>query len=177
MGRRSLHQAMGTEVQVLTAEYLRKIAAARHSTAEKLGATPTGFLADASEKVAAPGALAANSDHAMLSISFPGVGRAFHEVKITPKQAKFLAIPVHAIAYGKRARFLWDSLKLFIPKGSRFICMRMRDGKTLLRLYVLVRSVTQPQDRTLLPSQEEWVEAAGLGARNWFHNQLEGVTA
>jgi hypothetical protein len=164
LGRRQLHQAMGEEVQVLTADYLRRLAGSKHDTAEALGATPTGFLGTAAEKVASPGALTADSSAATLTIDHPGMTRAFGPVTISPRNAKSLAIPVHAIAYGQRARFLWTQLSLFIPKGCNFIAMKGPDGKSIIPLYILVRSLTQKQDRTLLPSDEEFEEAAKMGA-------------
>ncbi|MGA3169462.1 MAG: hypothetical protein ABSE62_00460 [Chthoniobacteraceae bacterium] len=167
LARRNLHQAMGEEVQVLTADYLRRLAGSRHDTAEALGAAPTGFLGTAAEKVASPGALEADSNAATLIIDHPGMRRAFGPVTISPRNAKSLAIPIHAIAYGQRARFLWNQLSLFIPKGCNFIAMKGPDGKSILPLYILVRSVTQKQDRTLLPSDEEFEGAAIKGAENF----------
>ena len=175
LGRRQLHEQMGMEAQVLTIVHLQRLADTRHDTAEKLGAAPTGFLAEASEKVA----LAANNEDATLTIDHPGIGRAFHAVTISPKNAKSLAIPIHAIAYGHRARFLWTQISLFIPKGCNFIAMKGPDGKSIIPLYILVRSVTQKQDRTLLPSDEEYESAAKLGADNYIRSVLEkrGATA
>lgn len=40
-------------------------------------------------------------------------------------------------------------------------------------MYLLVRSVTQPQDRTLLPSDEEWADAAAKAAEEWFKAEKE----
>jgi hypothetical protein len=168
IGRRNLHQNMGEEVQVLTAEYLRRLAGDRHDTAQALGATPTGHLAEAAEKVASSGALTADSSEATLTIDHPGMRRAFGPVTISPRNAKSLAIPIHAIAYGHRARYLWTQLSLFIPKGCNFIAMKGPDGKSILPLYILVRSVTQKQDRTLLPSDEEFEGAAIKGAENFY---------
>jgi hypothetical protein len=167
-GRRNLHQAMGEEVQVLTAGYLRRLAEDRHDTAKALGAQPTGFLGTAAEKVAGSDALTADSDAATLTIDHPGMRRAFGPVTISPTSAKSLAIPIHAIAYGKRAAFLWNQLSLFIPKGCNFIAMKGPDGKSIIPLYVLVRSLTQKQDRTLLPSDEEFEGAAIKGAENFY---------
>jgi hypothetical protein len=168
LAARDLNQAMGEEVQVLTAEYLRRLSGERHDTANALAGTSdsssiqTGFLSQAAEKVASPGALAVDSEAATLTIDHPGMMRAFGPVTISPKNAKSLAIPVNAIAYGKRARSLWATLPLFIPKGCNFIAMK--DGKSIIALYILVRSVTQKQDRSLLPSDEEWRDAAAVGA-------------
>ena len=174
LSRRSLHQAMGEEVQVLTADYLRRLGQTRHDTAQALGATPTGHLAEAAEKVAGSDALEADSNAATLTIDHPGISPAFRDVRIAPISGKSLAIPIHAIAYGQRARFLWEQLSLFIPKGCNFIAMKGPDGKSIIPLYILVRSLKQKQDRTLLPSDQEFEEAADKGAKRWFVAETKG---
>jgi len=166
-GRVELHAAMGHAVQFLTTEHLKAIATTRHATAERLGGTPTGYWADAAEKVGAPEALAAFETVAILSIPHPGVARAFHDVTIVPVNASALAIPIHAIAYGHRAAELWDALTLFIPKGSNIIAMHDAGGG-ILPLFALCRSITQEQDRTLLPSDEAWFEAAKDAAEEYL---------
>jgi hypothetical protein len=93
--------------------------------------------------------------------------RALRDVTIVPREAKSLAIPIHALAYNRRPAQIWESLNLFIPKGKNVICM---PGKTITALYVLVRSVTQKQDRTLLPSDENFQKAAATGAGNYIRN-------
>ena len=167
-GRAELHEAMGHEVQRLTHDHLSLLAATRHTTAEKLGATPSNHLAQAAEKISAASALSADASSATLTINHPGMIRALRDVTILPRDAKRLAIPVHALAYNRRPAQIWDALKLFIPKGKNVICMA--SGKTITALYVLVRSVTQKQDRSLLPSQEEFQQAAKTGARNYIRN-------
>ena len=161
-----LNAAMGHEVQRLTHFHLSFLAATRHTTASKLGATPSNHLAQAAEKVSAPSALSADSSSATLTINHPGMIRALRDVTIVPRDAKSLAIPVHALAYNRRPREIWDALKLFIPKGKNVICMP--SGNTITTLYVLVRSVTQKQDRTLLPSQQNFEKAAKLGAQRYL---------
>jgi len=163
-GRVQLHQAMGLYVQQETAEHLSDIAHTRHATAERIGAAPTGFWADAAERVESPSALSADASGATLTIAHPGIKRAFQSVTIVPVRAAALAFPIHEIAYGHRAAELWDALKLFIPKGSSIIAMHDASGG-ILPLFALCRSVTQEQDRTLLPSDQEWEDAAALGAR------------
>lgn len=169
-GRQEMHGAMGYEVQVLTTDYLRRIASSRHKTANRLGASPSGHLARAAEKVAQPGALSSTSEEAVITIKHPGMSRAFRDVQIRPKEAKSLAIPIHALAYNRRAAELWKSHNLFIPEGSRYIAMREADRTVLL--YVLVRSVTQKQDRTLLPSNDDMRGAAALGCKNYIRNAI-----
>ncbi len=166
-----LHQAAGTEVQRITAEHVYKLAATRHATAARLGAAPTNHFAQAAEKVASPSALSAGPAGATLTINHPGFARAFRNVKIVPRTAKALTIPIHAAAYGHRAGELWDRMGLFIPKGKRVIAATI--GGVMTPLYILCRSVTQKQDRSLLPSDEQFQDGAYRGAKGWLGMTME----
>jgi len=170
LGLSELHQAAGVEVQRITSDHIAKIAATRHGTAERLGAAPTNFYGQAAEKVAAAGALSSGPTEAVLTINHPGFLRAFQTVKITPRTAKALTIPIHALSYGKRAGELWDRMNLFIPRGKRIIAATI--GGVLTPLYVLCKSVTQKQDRSLLPSDEQFQAAAVTGARGYLELSL-----
>jgi hypothetical protein len=161
-----LHEAAGHEVQRITADHVAVIAQTRHATANRLGASPTGHFAQAAEKISAGSDLSADASGATLTISHVGFTRAFRSVKIAPKTAKSLAIPIHAMSYGKRAAELWDRLGLFIPKGGRIIAATI--GGVLTPMYVLVKSVTQKQDRSLLPSDAQFQAAAVVGAKGWL---------
>ncbi len=167
-GRAALHEAMGREVQKTTEAYLRDLAATRHGTASRLGAAPSGYLSQAATKAADPAALTANTDGATYTITHPALNRAFSEVTITPKNAKSLAIPIHALAYNRRPSELASGgHQLFIKRGRNILATRQ--GDSTLALYLLVRSVTQSQDRTLLPSDQDWASAAARGAAAFLH--------
>ncbi len=161
-----VNRAAGQEVQLITVNHVAVIASTRHATAQRLGASPTNHFAQAAEKVAAGGALAADASGATLTISHVGFTRAFRDVKISPKSAKSLAIPIHATSYGKRASELWDRMGLFIPKGKRIIAATI--GGVVTPLYILTKSVTQKQDRSLLPSDEQFQTAAVMGVKGWL---------
>lgn len=173
--RASLHRAAGVEVQELTARHLGVLAGSRHATAQKLGAAPSGHLAKAAEKASAPSALASDATAAVLTINHPGLSRAFRTIRIAPVASRSLAIPVHAVAYGVRAAELWDRMKLFIPKGGRIIAATI--GGVLTPIYVLCKSVTQRQDRSLLPSDQQFQDAAVAGAKDWLRAQMQGGPA
>jgi hypothetical protein len=156
-----LHSAMITGVQEVTVNHLTRLAGERHATADRLGAAPTGHLAQAAEKVASPACVSASSRSGTLTINHPGLTRALRDVTISRADGGPLTIPVDAIAYGRRAAELWEPLNLFYAqnsKGQTFIAMK--SGKTIKPLYLLVRSVTQHQDRSLLPADNEFAEAA-----------------
>jgi len=166
-----VNRAMAISVRELTRRHLTRLSGERHATANKLGASPSGHLGQAVRAV--EGAeITAQNDGASFVINHAGLGRAFHDVTITPKNAKALTIPVAAIAYNRRAGqfnnlFVWKNK----TTGNAFLAMRdpsgAKDAKPLL-VYLLVRSVTQKQDRSLLPSNDEWESAAARGALDWI---------
>jgi hypothetical protein len=169
-GRIELHAAMGTEVQHVTSAHVGAMERAPDSLLSKLEAPATNFYKHAAERAESPAALASDANAATLTLSWPGVKRAFQPVTITPVNAKTLAIPMDRIAVGRSPRDCWEELGLFIPKGKDFIAMRA--GKEIKVLWLLRRSVTQPQNRALLPSSEQWQAAASLGAKTYLRNAL-----
>jgi hypothetical protein len=172
-GRIELNHAMGLEVQAVTYHHLRDLAGSRHNTADRLGASPTGFLAQAAEKVGAADAVTSVADAAVLTINHPGMMRAFEDVTITAKAAKALTIPIHRLAYGHRAG---EFEGLFVLGGKKFDTgkniLAMKDGDDIIPMFLLVHSVHQPQDRSLLPTDEEWQDAAVEGAENYLREAL-----
>ncbi len=169
-GMSELHRAAGTEVQVVTAAHISVLAATRHTTANKLGASPTNHFAQAAEKVAAPAALTSDASSATLTINHPGFTRAFRNVTITPDTAQSLAIPIHAASYGRKASELWSRFQLFIPKGKAVIAATINGVFT--PMYWLTKRVTQKQDRSLLPSDAQFRDAAMRGAKGWLGQAL-----
>lgn len=89
----------------------------------------------------------------------PGITRALHDIVIRPVEANALAIPVHADAYGTSPR----EYNLNHPKGTPEALFRPKDkdylakndGGKLVVMYLLRNSVHQPQDPSLLPSEEQ----------------------
>lgn len=180
---REMVLAAGYEVQSLTGRHLRSIALSRHATAQRLGAKPTNHWAPAAEKVEGSDALSTVSGGvtnalAVLRVRHPGISRAFKDITVRPTKAKALTIPIHALAYGKRAGELRAQYNTFILGGKENSTGRsviaMQNGKDeVIPLYVLVRSAKIPQDRTLLPTEEELSEAATLGVRNYLRQHLQ----
>lgn len=178
-GRRDLIAAAGYEVQRLVTDHLRGLARTRHKTAQALGAAPSNHWAAAAEKVAMPQALRTLGGEgveaeATVTVDHPGIARAFHDVTIRPVEKEALVIAVHPLAYNRRASQVRMQLKTFVigQRGRGIIAMKGQ-GKFVIPLYVLARSVTQRQDRSLLPSGPEMETAAGKGARNYIAAALE----
>lgn len=175
-GRIDAAMEAGEEVRTLVVNHLRDLAQTRHDTANRLGASPSGFIAQAADAAGAAGVLVADEGGATLSLRHPTVARAFGPVHIEPKRGKALAIPLAALAYNRRPRE-WDRSELFLWKsktsGNAFLARRQADKNAPLDLmYLLVRSVTQPQDRSLMPSDEGIAAAAVTGITRYIRRSL-----
>ena len=102
-----------------------------------------------------------------------GLGRAFGDVTIVPGTGRtYLTIPACAETYGKVVRdFPADSFTFAIFKQRSPVLLWAEDGGTHKKgdvAWWLRRQVTQKQDRTLLPSDEEYAEGARLVAMNYI---------
>jgi len=166
--RTDLHRAIAGEAADLTREHLQMIAETRHKTAEELGAEPTGFWARAVEQVTT----AASNDAGVVSVNSPGIGRAGHDVDIYPTDGReYLTIPIHPLAYGHRVSELAANFEIFAlhtgPSGTGILAFRQPGQHVATALYLLVPEVHQKQDRTLLPSDEEYETVALQGISNY----------
>jgi hypothetical protein len=131
--------------------HLQKLAATRHTTAARLGATPTGYF----EKAYANTGHDSDAKGGAVTVRAPGFRRVFGDVRVLPDEKQALTIPVHPLPYGKRVYELKrDGYKIVRPKGRDFLISPTGNGGFLL-LYALSKGVTVRQDRSLLPSGEE----------------------
>lgn len=100
-------------------------------------------------------------DEGGVVINIPGAGRAYHDVVIRPLRGRYLTIPIHAAAVGKRVE---DFKGLFRPwrrgggERSRILVQKAMDGQ-LTALFALATSAFQKRDSTLLPSDKTYTEA------------------
>ena len=154
--RRRLFARAAASCANLVRRHILRIAPARHTTADSLGAQPTEFLGKAARRTYHE----ATSDAAVVVIPSPGFSRAFHDVVIRPRGKSFLTIPKAAESYGHTAREMRSTFgwKLFRP-GEKKILIGVKDGRRL-PLFSLAESAKQAQDRTLLPSDAELESAA-----------------
>lgn len=164
LGRGNLFAVASEALHQLVTNHLRRIAPTRHATASRLGASPTQHIYKGIEG-SAP-SHTANS--ASVTIPLPGISRAFHDVTITPKNAKALTLPVHAMAYGHRVSELrslgWN---IFRNKGETVLMGKQEKSKDApVPLYALKKRVQQRQDRSLLPTDEQLVGVVKTSIRN-----------
>lgn len=171
--RGPLHRMMGERVQNTIRDHLAGVSLARHETANRLGASPSGFWEKAAENVGRNESLRADEAGAVVTVAHPGIGRAFHDVDIVPGAGKkCLTIPLAAEAYNQRA-YRMEGLFVVRPKGKQPFLAR-KDGAGIKPMYLLVPAVHQKQDRTLMPSEDDLRLAALQGLRSYLKFLLRG---
>ena len=155
--RKRMFAAAADRLENLIRRHILRIAPAHHTSAERLGATQTGHLTKGARLTTST----ATENEALITIPIPGLNRAFKPLVITPKNASALTIPIARQSYGQRAaRMRQLGWSLFRPKGKNVLMGAQKDQDPV-PLYVLVRRVEQPQDRSLLPSDAELSTTAG----------------
>lgn len=168
-GRQLMHERIANEERILITNYINEVVAQRHDTAERLGASPSGFWEGFGNNVIT----SADESRATISLNHPGIGRAGHDVTITPGPGKkFLTIPVIAEAYNQRA-YRVPGLVAITNGDKGVLIMPEKGSKFGTVWYLLVASVTQRQDRTLLPDDDELLGAARLAIANHFTELLK----
>ncbi len=157
-----LAKAAAGALQILVMRHLQKVARERHDTANRLGATPTGFWSGSAQAVR----LHTHANDAEVSVTHPGIARALRDVIIRPRRAKALTIPLRAEAYGRRSREFANlsGADLFRPKGTRVLATE--EAGRLTPMYALCASVTQKRDPTLLPDQKTIDDTLARAALN-----------
>lgn len=146
-GLRELRRGIATGFRPLVQNHIRKAAKTRHTTAERLGAKPTNYLARTADTVES---LPLGEDRIRLNLNGEIFKRTFGPVLVKPREKKMLAIPISKESYAKRAAGMGGLFFVRSKKGHLLLCRR--DGKELKPLFLLKESVTLPQDRGLLPS-------------------------
>lgn len=154
-GKVRISEAMGGEVRSLVVWHLTSLAASKHTTANKLGATPTGYIANLAENFDQSSTLTFDASGATLAMRHPVISRAVRDVTITPKK-QFLTIPLNALAYSRRCGEFQE---------VQFVHGRSEAVRQDMPAYLLVRGVTQKQDRSLLPGDDELATAAADAAK------------
>lgn len=159
--RSQLHAALAVDAAAFTSAYVA--GSNRHATAQRLGATPTGFRERAAKRIEAD----SNAEAAIVRIPRnTGLGRAFADITIVPGTGRtYLTIPATAETYGKVVRdFPEETFEFAIfdaPKGPAPVLIWQEAGGTHAKgdvAWYLRRKVIQKQDRTLLPSDAAYQE-------------------
>lgn len=182
--RQRMMREIGFNVQERTADHVAEASVTRHRTADRLGAPHSGFLEFA------PGRVRSESRHAnedgsrgfmesrdatessvdIVIGNTPGMSRAFHDLVITPRRAKALTIPINAVSYAKSVRKV-EAEGYRIHREGRVLKGDKGGGDTI-PLYVLCGRVTVPQDRGLLPLEQQIAEWAADTAETFIEMEM-----
>lgn len=146
---------------------------ARDQAGNKLGGSRTHYYGAAARATA----FTIEGDGVIVSIPQIGIRQRYYGGTIKPKKSKYLTIPVHPSAHGKRAREFGDLELVFDHTGrpialatpsTRGVSIRAtKSGKTTKRnvgrmgeiMFLLLKSVTQRADPAVLPTQEAMASA------------------
>ena len=168
--RKGWHATLGTIMRRVIQDHARAVWPTRHKTALRLGATPTGFLARGID------AINFTSEERKATVEITGtaataLARVDGPVTITPKGKKWLTIPAAGEAYGKRAGEFSGLSLIFLGKGKMALGYGRKKGEQGPQkvLFWLRKSVTLPQDRTLLPTDETFSLAVQAAGEEWLN--------
>lgn len=157
VGKNEIHKAIAGEEYLLFRNHLEQAEPTRHNTAQRLGAAPTGHLQRAADSVES----SHDASNATISITSPGIRRAFGPVEIRPVRRRALTIPSHAASYGKRVSDLAnDGWKIFRLKGMDVLAGRREGDENPTVLFWLRAKTVLQHDPGLLPSNDQIADAA-----------------
>jgi len=163
--KRPLNKSIAAVCEILTRRHITEVAApTRHTTANRLGATPTGYLREVAEATESD----FDGDSARVKMYGSILRRVLCDVIVLPLKGKYLTIPATAEAFGRRAGEV-PGLAFGIVNGRAAL---QRDGEAI---FWLVRRVRLPQDTGLIPTDEQYAAAAELGAREYWEEALGEV--
>lgn len=163
--REEIEHAGAYALSVLVRRHVNLYALGHHATSGSLGAPPTRHLEDGSAAIVCSGG--------SVDIPIPGFSRVFHPLDIRPTKAKALTIPINRVSYGVRAGRLaaegWSLFRISTRgggPGAGILFGRKSGESEAVALYLLRTRVRIPQDRGMLPTDEEMQrQAAGGVAR------------
>lgn len=175
-GMSSVYRNAGVRLARCIRNHMRLLASTRHETANRLGATPTNHFK--ASDVQPPNATSADVS---VTVTTPGISRAYHDIDIDPVNGSALTIPLHADAYGLSASEYSERYgKLFrinkkgsTEKGNVLYTKDVLNGKPI-PMYALTEHVHQVQDPSLMPSKDKMTEEALNGALAAIKQILKG---
>jgi len=168
----TMNSQIAGDAEIFLKKWGERVAPTQHKSAQRLGATPTGHLADAYQ------AIEVQSTREGAFILVPRASRlraAFGKYVLTPKNgSKFLTIPASAEAYGKRAREFDDLFVVARPGKKLFLARTEADG-SLKSMYFLTKEAEIPEDSNLIPF-DLLAEEAADSVEAYVDNLISGAT-
>lgn len=112
---------------------------------------------------------------AIVTVAHLGLAQRYYGGTIRPINAKALAIPARAEAYGRRPRDADNPQDLFLRPGKsgRTAALVRRVNKKLEVWYWLVKSVTQTADPTVLPDERTLADSATAATDKYIQRHLD----
>lgn len=170
--RKPLNDYIAAAVEAGTRMHIRSAANQRHTTAQALGARPTGYLTKRAELVEGKG----TEQGVDLNVTGAIFKRTFGPVTVRPVNKKMLAIPMRAESYGRRPGEFGDELFVFQARQGRLFLARRAGAGRLHFLFLLKRVVVLPQDRGLLPTEDQFGQLMELGARGYLRKRARDLS-
>lgn len=168
--REALNEKIARDEFSLVRDHLIGVAERKRN---KFGAPSSGFWGDAATNTH----FSFSNEAAVVSITHPGIGRAFHDVDIYPRPGKkALTIPLTAAAYNQRAAGM-TGLFMVRSKDGKGLLARQDSAGNLEVMYLLVAHVHQKQDRSLLPPDVAFIETAVQAVDKYVDATLAGRSA
>lgn len=157
----SFRRAARTAAQAVRVQ-IRKHLVAKEGQPNKNSWPKQHWYARARERVA----VVEEGNATAITIDLPGFAMRYSgdPSVIYPVNSKYLAIPIHAMAYGKRPREFKDVVFIPVNRGRTvgLLSMRVGTGKThvWINLFRLVKFVRTKADPSMLPTDESMQDTA-----------------
>jgi hypothetical protein len=154
----NIHAAMAGSAERFIKNFGTEAASARHGSANRLGAKPTGHLTKAYQDIEA------QSDASSARLLVPRASRlraAFGGYTVRPGAGKtYLTIPVAAEAYGKRAGEIQGLEFMRVGPKKTPILARPDGNGRITTFYLLAKEADIPADEGLIPFDDMTAQAA-----------------
>lgn len=159
-------------LEVKVRRHIAHYAPMKHFTASSLGARRTGHFEKGANRIASD----ATPEFGRVTIPIPGIGRAYHAIKLDTPTAtgkRYFTIPKHAAAYGSTVgelrRMGW---KIFRPGQKKILLGYRQKGEKPVILFALAERVEQRQDPSLLPTEAECSRTVCEAVKNHINMRL-----
>lgn len=169
-----LRKGMAARLEDTTRSHIVQASRTRHKTALRLGAAPTGYLASLAETVES--FVSGNADGLIRVTVYGNIfARVDGDVNVAPRQRQWLAIPNVKEAYARRPREIAGLRFVLFKKDKLAALVTDLEGppapgkrQPLKVWYWLKKGVTLPQDRQLLPTEQDYLDAIEKAADDFL---------
>lgn len=145
-------EAASRGIEVLVIDHLRK--KNETTSPNRYGLPKSNYYAEASNNVEST----VDGRVARVEVDHPGIALHYEGGTVLPKK-KALAVPINPEVAGIWPSEAGGELDLFWPKNSSHGFLK--DPETSELLYLLLPKATIPEDKTVLPTDDQIFEAAG----------------